>query len=948
MRPRDGAGRSSLGASRSLDRRIRSVTTTTRPKEKAQFGEWLMRELPRGAVVLVVSKGDPNLLELPGIDARHFPQRSDGVYAGYHPVDSHAAIAHLQSLQRKGAGFIVFPAAARWWLEHYDALKTHLETAHRLLADTELGVLYKLEKHPTSTPRERRAGADSATAPAPGDDDWLVKAQALIDLDHYGAQVGKRFESAEEAIEHYRESPAAAVHSPHPLFDSQWYATRYPRQDSLPPFLAFLREGAAQDHDPSPFFDTSYYYSQRPGLRARGVNPLLHYVEHRGIQHAAHPNPLFRGGFYIHNNPEAATRTPTPFQHYLRYGLPRRAHASPVHRSIVGPLRRSSRGLRRGDWRSGVVLIVAEGLKPLGWPRSLALGASLAAHHFDPVVVTAQASPADELPHADGAAIVALEDYELACEIRRRSALRLLLASLSGALAPRFALTDSMDAAEMLTRAEVETMYLAPPSPDPGDFESRTALPARVLARSTKAAAAIPAYAHRQPAPLIPRTRTARGVARAICEMVKTEDDVGVPVARSSQRPGAAEKLKIVIPCPDWSVSGVNAALEAVSRHLLDRGWEVELLFTRSESVVTPSDDARYMPDVPYRFLNRPKPGVFGLWEALIADLESQAPCIVLTGYDFLANAVTSALTDRIGVVSWIQADDGDYYEQAYRLGLYCNALVCVSHRIRERITGLNPLVGERCHVIHNSSVSATDVKQRRRQSRSVLRIAYSGRLVQYQKRILDFADLADALESRGVPFEITLIGTFSAYEPTEQAFAALASRHIQDGRIRLLGRMTREAILKELARNDFFVLLSDFEGLPLSLIEAMARGCVPVTAQMESGIPELVRSGANGFIVSGRDYRQWADLLTSVWRDRKRVAGLSRAARATVARGFTIERVGSQFEALLVSVSKDVLAGRYSRMPALTWGARSQTGDVVPPPNLQRPSAARIAGLED
>jgi glycosyltransferase involved in cell wall biosynthesis len=49
-------------------------------------------------------------------------------------------------------------------------------------------------------------------------------------------------------------------------------------------------------------------------------------------------------------------------------------------------------------------------------------------------------------------------------------------------------------------------------------------------------------------------------------------------------------------------------------------------------------------------------------------------------------------------------------------------------------------------------------------------------------------------------------------------------------------------------------VLPPDFEGLPLSLIEAMACGCVPVAAETDSGIPELLAADRNGLILSGRD----------------------------------------------------------------------------------------------
>ncbi|HEX9868095.1 MAG TPA: glycosyltransferase [Candidatus Tectomicrobia bacterium] len=93
--------------------------------------------LPADATVLVVSRGDDDLLELDGRRAWHFPQSEDGVYAGYYPADSAEAIAHLETLRAKGGDFLLFPSAAFWWLEHYAELKRHLESRHRVVVRQE-------------------------------------------------------------------------------------------------------------------------------------------------------------------------------------------------------------------------------------------------------------------------------------------------------------------------------------------------------------------------------------------------------------------------------------------------------------------------------------------------------------------------------------------------------------------------------------------------------------------------------------------------------------------------------------------------------------------------------------------------------------------------------------------------------------------------------------------
>jgi GT2 family glycosyltransferase len=82
--------------------------------------------IPAGARVLVVSKGDPDLIELEGRLAQHFPQNPDASYTGYHPAESAAAISHLTSLCEAGAEYLVIPSTAFWWLEHYADFAQHL------------------------------------------------------------------------------------------------------------------------------------------------------------------------------------------------------------------------------------------------------------------------------------------------------------------------------------------------------------------------------------------------------------------------------------------------------------------------------------------------------------------------------------------------------------------------------------------------------------------------------------------------------------------------------------------------------------------------------------------------------------------------------------------------------------------------------------------------------
>jgi hypothetical protein len=90
--------------------------------------------VPEGAVVLIVSKGDAELLRLDRREGWHFPQTGDaGTYAGAHPRDSLEATERLEHMRALGAQYLAFPASSLWWLDHYAEFREHLEANYEPL-----------------------------------------------------------------------------------------------------------------------------------------------------------------------------------------------------------------------------------------------------------------------------------------------------------------------------------------------------------------------------------------------------------------------------------------------------------------------------------------------------------------------------------------------------------------------------------------------------------------------------------------------------------------------------------------------------------------------------------------------------------------------------------------------------------------------------------------------
>ena len=97
---------------------------------------------------------------------------------------------------------------------------------------------------------------------------------------------------------------------------------------------------------------------------------------------------------------------------------------------------------------------------------------------------------------------------------------------------------------------------------------------------------------------------------------------------------------------------------------------------------------------------------------------------------------------------------------------------------------------------------------------------------------------------------------------------------------IEYLGSVDRSHLRALLGKAAVFLFTSDFEGLPLSLIEAIGMG-VPAVVQDRSSMPEVVSKDSLGFLCDANDLESWRAALKKCLQDdqlnRRRQSGLAR-----------------------------------------------------------------------
>jgi hypothetical protein len=131
-----------VSAAEVLPRRPRATAATneaTRSVSSRRVHQ-AVTALPPGAVVVVISKGDPAMVDFDAHTGWHYPRSADGTYTGYHPADSAAAVEGLEAAVAAGASYFVVPEPFRWYLAHYDGLR-HWLFERAQLAGAEHGAL---------------------------------------------------------------------------------------------------------------------------------------------------------------------------------------------------------------------------------------------------------------------------------------------------------------------------------------------------------------------------------------------------------------------------------------------------------------------------------------------------------------------------------------------------------------------------------------------------------------------------------------------------------------------------------------------------------------------------------------------------------------------------------------------------------------------------------------
>lgn len=171
------------------------------------------------------------------------------------------------------------------------------------------------------------------------------------------------------------------------------------------------------------------------------------------------------------------------------------------------------------------------------------------------------------------------------------------------------------------------------------------------------------------------------------------------------------------------------------------------------------------------------------------------------------------------------------------------------------------------------------------------LRILYYGRLENISKGVKTFPCIVKALQQLRIAFSFTIHGS----GPEENFLKTSFSQETRLGIVSFSKPVKYKVLLKIIRKHDIFLLASNYEGGPLTLLESMSLGLVPVCGDIPGLVQEVI-TRKNGFRVCRSDPNSFAEAIWRLDVDRNLLEKMSKSARQKITQAFSAKAMAIRY----------------------------------------------------
>lgn len=164
------------------------------------------------------------------------------------------------------------------------------------------------------------------------------------------------------------------------------------------------------------------------------------------------------------------------------------------------------------------------------------------------------------------------------------------------------------------------------------------------------------------------------------------------------------------------------------------------------------------------------------------------------------------------------------------------------------------------------------------------------------QKRLDIMIEVAHLAQQKSIPFKFLMVGDGTEMEMIKGLIAQYQLKNVL-----LVGLQDNAADFMNYM--DVFLITSDYEGLPVALLESMSMSIAPFCTPV-GGIPNVVKDSQNGVLLKSQEPSEiLSQLETQVMNENSTFEDMKMAARETIVNGYSIQRMVNQLESIYTEV---------------------------------------------
>jgi glycosyltransferase involved in cell wall biosynthesis len=230
----------------------------------------------------------------------------------------------------------------------------------------------------------------------------------------------------------------------------------------------------------------------------------------------------------------------------------------------------------------------------------------------------------------------------------------------------------------------------------------------------------------------------------------------------------------------------------------------------------------------------------------------------VIVAHDWLELGMVSNLGLKNPVIFFVHGDYNYYYNLAAKHCASIDAFICVCESISKKLIEILPSKLE--EITYNRfpvpSISKASVRLS-----EILQMIFVGRCEDAKGYNL-LPEIEKRLRIKKIKVSWHIIGEGSNDVSNQSLWP-------EDTIICFNGKLTQEEVFHLLRKSDLFLLPSFAEGMPVSVIEAMKAGVVPIVNNLPGGIQELVINGKTGYKIENNLLDDFAAVIEQLSNDR-------------------------------------------------------------------------------